>query len=97
MVGRPRGSAWLASTTVLGKEVRELTDACPCPVLFAGGPLRADPDDAYRTAADAIQGGAAGLVFSRNIFQQPDPAAALAKFSSIVHGREVREQRSGDE
>jgi len=69
-------------------EVRELTDACPGPVLFAGGPLRADPDEAYRTAADAIAGGAAGIVFGRNIFQQPDPAAALAKFSSIVHGRQ---------
>ena len=73
-------------------EVRELIDTCPCPVLFAGGPLLADPEDAYRTVADAIHGRAAGLVFGSNIFQQPDPAAALARFSSIVHGKrgEVR-------
>lgn len=68
------------------EEVQELIETCPCPVLFAGGPLLADPEDAYRTAAAAIRGGAAGLVFGRNIFQQRDPATALARFSTIVHG-----------
>ena len=31
--------------------------------------------------------GAAGLVFGRNIYEAADPAAEVARFYEIVHGR----------
>jgi len=74
-------------------EVRELTESCPCPVLFAGGPLREDPGEAYQVARDAIEGGAAGLVYGRNTYQQEDPAVALKTFSDIVHSRGRHDRR----
>lgn len=67
-------------------QVRDLTASCPCPILFAGGPRLTTPDEAYQVARDAIAGGAGGLVFGRNIFQQENPEAALRTFSGIVHG-----------
>lgn len=43
--------------------------------------------DTVRFAEDAIGAGAKGLMFGRNVFQQADVAAALAKLAKVVHGR----------
>jgi class I fructose-bisphosphate aldolase len=64
----------------------EIVASCPVPLLLAGG---AKKDDfaavAGRTKA-AMEVGCAGLVIGRNVFQQPDPAEALASLRRIVHG-----------
>jgi class I fructose-bisphosphate aldolase len=59
---------------------------CPVPVLVAGGARAEKPEDAYARARIAIQAGAAGLVYGRNIFDAPDPASELDRYLSIVHG-----------
>ena len=44
------------------------------------------PEDAYRQAQSAMEAGAAGLVFGRNIYESNEPAAELARYHGIVHG-----------
>jgi class I fructose-bisphosphate aldolase len=66
--------------------LREIIAGCPAPLLLAGGARSNTPEGAYRQAQEAIQAGAAGLVFGRNIFQADDPTVELDRYLRIVHG-----------
>ena len=63
-----------------------LLEASFAPVLVLGGSLQADPVAALKLAADAIQSGARGVVFGRNVFQAPDPERMVAALCEVVHG-----------
>jgi class I fructose-bisphosphate aldolase len=65
----------------------DVVASCPVPLLVAGGPKEADVEVAYQRARSAIDAGAAGLVFGRNVFSADDPAAELTRFRQIVHGQ----------
>lgn len=62
---------------------RIVAEACPVPVLVAGG-AKQDSFKAFlaqvRAARDA---GARGVSVGRNVFQQPDPAAAMAALAKV--------------
>jgi DhnA family fructose-bisphosphate aldolase class Ia len=64
---------------------RQVTSACPVPVLIAGGTRM----DTVRAALDvvhgSIAGGGRGVVFGRNIWQSPQPAAVVAAMKAIIH------------
>lgn len=64
---------------------RRVVEACPAPILIAGGAKLADPADAVRLAAEAIEAGAAGVVFGRNIVQADDPVAAARAVAAAIH------------
>lgn len=64
----------------------QVVAGCPCPVLAAGGSRAATPEQAYQRARDMMAAGASGLVFGRNIYEMPDPAAEVAQYRKIVHG-----------
>ncbi len=68
-----------------GKALAEVVAACPVPVLLAGGKKKDDFAVVEARARAALEAGCAGLVFGRNVFQQPDPMAALAALRRIVH------------
>lgn len=63
----------------------EVTDACPVPLIVAGGPRIDDEDELARFVGDAISGGAAGVAMGRNIFQHKDPLWAASRVSRLVH------------
>jgi class I fructose-bisphosphate aldolase len=63
-----------------------LAETCPAPLLIAGGAKTADPEVAFRFAGEAVQAGASGLVFGRNIFEAEDVRATVARYRQIVHG-----------
>lgn len=55
------------------------------PVLTLGG--KADSRDAVRdAAADAMESGARGLIFGRNVWQVDDMAGVMKDLNEIVHG-----------
>ena len=66
--------------------LRTVVEGCPAPLLVAGGARAGKPEDAYRQAQGAMEAGAAGLVFGRNIYESNEPAAELARYRRIVHG-----------
>ncbi|MCA1810929.1 MAG: fructose-bisphosphate aldolase [Halobacteriales archaeon] len=61
-----------------GAGFRDVVAGCPVPVLMAGGPKRARFTDLVADVQAARQAGAKGLSIGRNVFQQTDPARALA-------------------
>jgi len=65
---------------------RTIAAATGRPILVSGGPMR-DPsmESCLRLIDDVLEAGAAGVVFGRNIWQRPDPAAALRAVCALVH------------
>lgn len=59
--------------------------AGPTPTLARGGDRVADDELFERTAA-LMAGGAAGIVYGRNVIQHPDPAGMTQSLMRIVHG-----------
>ena len=65
----------------------ELAARIPVPVVLAGG-SPADEWEAFLDfSAEALRAGVAGLCVGRRVFGRPDPAAAVAQLSALVHGR----------
>jgi putative autoinducer-2 (AI-2) aldolase len=61
-----------------------VTSACPVPVVMAGG-KKLPELDALAMAAQAIEGGAAGVDMGRNIFQSDHPVAMIRAIRAVVH------------
>ena len=59
---------------------------CYLPVLCLGGPAKDDPVDALRACHDAIAAGARGVVFGRNIVNNPRPDRMCDALGEIIHG-----------
>ena len=70
----------------------KVVEACPVPVVVAGGPKLATIEDALTLAHSAIAEGAHGVDMGRNIWQSEHPVAMLKAIRSVVHeGASVRE------
>jgi DhnA family fructose-bisphosphate aldolase class Ia len=67
------------------QEYRTVIEGAFVPVLVLGGAPRANPVEALRLAADAMDAGASGVVFGRNVFQADDPARMVAALCEVVH------------
>lgn len=65
---------------------RDVTAACYVPVLVLGGPAKNDPRDALQMASDALEAGARGVVFGRNIITHSRPDRMAAALVELVHG-----------
>ena len=65
---------------------RQVTESCYVPVLILGGAARNDPREALQMAADALEAGARGIVFGRNIVTHPRPDRMAAALGEIIHG-----------
>jgi DhnA family fructose-bisphosphate aldolase class Ia len=68
----------------------EVVEGCPVPVLTLGG-AKGDSEEAVTEAArGAIEGGAKGIIFGRNVWQADDPVRMSASLREVVHGVPVR-------
>lgn len=63
----------------------EVVDACPVPILVAGGPRTDRPGDAVEMARLAVEAGAAGVVYGRNIVQAKDPVSVVRGLADVIH------------
>ena len=61
------------------ESMREIVRACPTPILLAGGPRQGGDDQSLAMVRSAVEAGAAGVIFGRNVFQADDMAAFLAR------------------
>jgi len=73
----------------------KVSSSCMVPVVIAGGKKVETEFDVFDMAYQAIQQGAIGCDFGRNIFQNPYPVAMIKAISSVVHdgntGKEAQE------
>jgi len=65
---------------------REVVEACPVPVLIAGGEKMETDEEILQMVKGSIEAGGAGVSIGRNIFQHNDPEQIVKKISTIVHG-----------
>ncbi len=78
---------------------RKVTENCPVPTLIAGGAKMDSLRGAFEVVHGAMAGGASGIVFGRNIWQNPNVGGVMAALRLLVHeGAPVEEalQKSGE-
>jgi len=74
----------LVKTFYTGDRFAEIAAATPVPVLALGSRKTPRERDALALAAEAVQHGARGVVFGRNVVQSADPGRFLAALRSVV-------------
>jgi len=62
-----------------------VTEAVPTRVVAAGGPKQESLMDVLVAVRGAIDAGAAGVTYGRNIWQDPKPGAVIAAIKAVVH------------
>lgn len=65
-------------------DFHKVVEACPVPVVMAGG-KKIPERDALQMTANAIKEGASGVDMGRNIFQSENPVAMMKAIRAIVH------------
>jgi class I fructose-bisphosphate aldolase len=65
--------------------LRALVEASPVPVLILGGPRAATERDLFAGVAAALDAGARGVAFGRNVFQGRSPAAIVRALRALAH------------
>jgi class I fructose-bisphosphate aldolase len=62
---------------------KDVTRGAGIPVIVAGGPPQADFDGFVESLRGAVAGGASGVSIGRNVFQHPNPGAAMDKIAAL--------------
>lgn len=62
----------------------KVVDCCPVPIILAGGPK---DRDIFTVAKQALDAGARGFAFGRNLFQAEEPKQIIEKLGALL-GRE---------
>ncbi len=74
----------VVKTYYCDENFEQVTNACPIPIVIAGG-KKLPERDALQLAYSAISQGAAGVDMGRNIFQSDCPVGMLKAVREIVH------------
>jgi DhnA family fructose-bisphosphate aldolase class Ia len=67
-----------------------IVEGCPVPVLTLGGPQVDSEEALVETPRGAMEAGAKGVVYGRNIWQADDPVRISGAVREIVHGAYAR-------
>jgi DhnA family fructose-bisphosphate aldolase class Ia len=59
---------------------------CPAPVLVLGGAKTDTPEPLLEATRGAIDAGAKGVAYGRNVWQADDPRAVARQLREIIHG-----------
>jgi fructose-bisphosphate aldolase / 2-amino-3,7-dideoxy-D-threo-hept-6-ulosonate synthase len=65
---------------------RKVVKSCPVPIVIAGGPKAKTDKDIVEMCFGAMEAGAKGVTFGRNIFQHRNPPAIIHALSNIILG-----------
>ena len=63
---------------------RSVVNRCPVPIVIAGGPKSKTDADILEMCSNAIEAGAQGVTFGRNIFQHDNPSSLVKALYEIV-------------
>ncbi|MGH2560375.1 MAG: class I fructose-bisphosphate aldolase [Thermomicrobiales bacterium] len=64
----------------------KVIEGCPAPVLVLGGPKTDAPTALFDDTRAALEAGAKGVAYGRNIWQADDPVAVSRQLREIIHG-----------
>ena len=66
----------------------QIVDRLKIPVFVLGGPKMKSIRDVFETASDSIKAGASGIVFGRNVWQNPQVNEVIQILQEIIHNGE---------
>jgi fructose-bisphosphate aldolase / 2-amino-3,7-dideoxy-D-threo-hept-6-ulosonate synthase len=66
------------------RSFRRVVKSCPVPIVIAGGPKASTDAEILDMCAGAMEAGAIGVTFGRNVFQHRNPPAILRALSKII-------------
>jgi fructose-bisphosphate aldolase/2-amino-3,7-dideoxy-D-threo-hept-6-ulosonate synthase len=80
------GGADMVKTVYTGDidSFRNVVRSCPVPIVIAGGPKVSGDMEIMHLCYDAMEAGAKGITFGRNIFQHKDPFMIIRLLTEIV-------------
>jgi len=64
---------------------RRVIEACPARVVVSGGPKMEKLEDVFRMTRDAMDAGAAGVTYGRNVWQRKDAEIVIRALQAIIH------------
>ena len=67
---------------------KKVVKSCPAPIVIAGGPKVNTDKEILQMCSDAMEAGAKGVTFGRNIFQRQNAPAMVHALSRIIMERE---------
>lgn len=67
------------------EDFEKVVKSCPVPIVIAGGPKLATEHDVLLMAYNALQEGACGVDFGRNIWQSEYPVPMIKAIRALVH------------
>jgi 3-hydroxy-5-phosphonooxypentane-2,4-dione thiolase len=67
------------------EDFEKVANSCPVPLVIAGGPKLATEHDVLLMAYNALQDGACGVDFGRNIWQSDYPIPMIRAIRALVH------------
>jgi DhnA family fructose-bisphosphate aldolase class Ia len=76
----------LVKTFYTGKQFHKITEATPIPIFALGALKKPSELDALKLAQAAVEAGARGVVFGRNVVQARRPQALLEALKDVVKG-----------
>jgi DhnA family fructose-bisphosphate aldolase class Ia len=65
--------------------MRQVVDGCPVPVLVLGGVRSSDPEIVLEATRGALDAGAKGVVYGRNVWQADDPITMCGFLRDVIH------------
>ena len=68
------------------QSMAEIIRSTPAPVLVLGGSKSSSPTALFDTTREAMQAGARGVIYGRNVWQADDPVVVSRELRQIIHG-----------
>ena len=75
----------IVKTYYTAEDFHTVTESCPVPVAIAGGPKCDTDQDTLAMIRGALDGGAAGIVMGRNIWQSARPVPMIKAVRAMIH------------
>jgi DhnA family fructose-bisphosphate aldolase class Ia len=67
------------------ESMRQVIAGCPVPVLVLGGVRSTNPDEVLAATRGALDAGARGVVYGRNVWQADDPVVMCGLLREVIH------------
>ncbi|VVC05772.1 2-amino-3,7-dideoxy-D-threo-hept-6-ulosonate synthase [uncultured archaeon] len=67
----------------------KIVKSTPVPIVIAGGPKAKTDMDVLQMTEEAMQAGAKGVTYGRNIFEHPNPARMTQALAAIIFRKET--------
>ena len=75
----------IIKTFYTGEGFKKVVKSVPAPIVILGGPKREKVSEMLDDVKKAVEAGAKGIAFGRNIFQHEKPCQLLKSLEKIVH------------